>query len=56
MDATRTLVPAAEPAASVRWEPCMEPSLDDGASLCSGCGWPVDDHDADRPVVAARAA
>ena len=56
MDATGTQVLTAEPADSVRWEPCPEPSVDDGGSLCSACGWPVDDHDVDQPVVTARAA
>ena len=56
MPATATQALDPEPADSVRWEPCPEPTLDDGGSLCSACGWPVDDHDADRPVGAARAA
>lgn len=56
MDETGTPFLTAEPAESVRWEPCAEPRHDDGASLCSACGWPVDDHDADRPLVAHRAA
>jgi hypothetical protein len=55
MDATGTQLLDAEPADPVRWEPCPEPSVDDGGSLCRACGWPVDDHDADAPVT-ARAA
>jgi hypothetical protein len=56
MDAIGTQVLHAEPADSVRWEPCLEPTGDDGGSLCSACGWPVDDHDLDRSIVPARAA
>jgi hypothetical protein len=56
MDVNRSQALHAEAADSVRWEPCSEPTVDDGGSLCGACGWTVDDHDLDRPVVAARAA
>ena len=56
MDHTRTEVLDADAAESVRWEPCPEPSADDGDSLCAACGWPVDDHEVDRPGITARAA
>ncbi len=55
MDATMQ-IRETEPANSVRWEPCPEPSVDEAGSLCSACGWPVEDHEADRPVITARAA
>ncbi len=55
MDATRTVILPAEPAALVRWEPCAEPRLDEGAGTCSACGWPADDHGAER-ATPARAA
>ena len=56
MDATATQVHDAEPADSVRLEPCPVPSIDDGGPLCRACGWPIDEHDVDRPAISARAA
>jgi hypothetical protein len=44
-----------QPAASIRWEPCSQPSVDD-TGVCAACGWPVDDHGDDRVPWAARAA
>ena len=39
---------------TVRWEPCAEfhddPDAADGR--CAGCGWALDDHDAELPAAA----
>ncbi|HEV3449792.1 MAG TPA: hypothetical protein VG869_01180 [Acidimicrobiia bacterium] len=56
MDATGTVITTAEPAAPVRWEPCAEPRLGEAVGTCSSCGWPVDDHGAERLAAPPRAA